>query len=149
MKTVYMSIMNRLASEIPALSWIELNISQLKLIEKGELLPITYPCALIGISMPECIDITERTQDCRLAVEITLLFDPIEVGQTAANASEEDRNNALRPYDIISDVYKTLQGFGTDQFNALSRISEGREYSEILYVYKINFLSDFVDTTAE
>lgn len=141
--------MNRLASEIPALSWIELNISQLKLIEKGELLPITYPCALIGISMPECIDITERTQDCRLAVEITLLFDPIEVGQTAANASEEDRNNALRPYDIISDVYKTLQGFGTDQFNALSRISEGREYSEILYVYKINFLSDFVDTTAE
>lgn len=99
--------------------------------------------------MPECIDITERTQDCRLAVEITLLFDPIEVGQTAANASEEDRNNALRPYDIISDVYKTLQGFGTDQFNALSRISEGREYSEILYVYKINFLSDFVDTTAE
>ena len=141
--------MNRLASEIPALRWIELNIGQLKLIEKGESLPITYPCALIGISMPECIDITERTQDCRLAVEITLLFDPIEVGQTAANASEEDRNNALRPYDIISDVYKALQGFGTDQFNALSRISEGREYSEILYVYKINFLSDFVDTTAE
>lgn len=149
MKTVYTSVMNRLESEVPSLSWIELNVGQLKQIDKGEILPMTYPCALIGISIPECADITDKTQDCKAVVDIMLLFDPIQAGETASNLPEDERNNALKPYNVISDVYRVLQGFETDHFNALSRTSQGEEYSETLFVYKLNFRCDFIDITAE
>ncbi|WP_029902734.1 hypothetical protein [Prevotella sp. 10(H)] len=149
MKTVYTDVMKRLQSEVPALNGIELNVGQLKRIEKGEALPITYPCALVGISIPECADITEKIQECKAVISATLVFDPFVIGETSSNAPETNRENALIPYDIISDVYKTLQGFETKNFNALSRIAQGVEEHEKLFVYKIDFNCEFEDITAE
>ncbi len=150
MKTVYTDVMNQLQAEVPALSWIELNVGQLKLIEEGETLPITYPCALIGVSITECSDITEKIQDCKAIVSVTLAFDPFAIGATSSHAPAPDRENALAPYNVIADVYKALQGFETSNFNALSRLSQGEEeeYRE-LFVYKMNFSCDFEDITAK
>lgn len=149
MKTVYTDVMKRLQSEVSALNWIELNVGQLKLIEKGEVLPITYPCALIGFSIPECSDITEKIQECKAIVSVTLVFDQFVIGETSSSAPEPNRENALMPYDIISDVYKALQGFETNNFNTLSRISQGEEEHEMLFVYKIDFNCEFEDMTAD
>jgi len=149
MKTVYTAVMTRLQSQVPALSWIELNIGQLKTIEQGTALPITFPCALIGIDIPECSDITDTIQDCKSVVSVTLAFDPIAIGTTSSNAIETEREQALAPYNIISDVYKALQGFETDNFNALSRISQLEMEHKNLFVYKLDFGCDFEDITAE
>ncbi|GAB6010242.1 hypothetical protein [Dysgonomonas reticulitermitis] len=148
MKTVYTDVMKRLQSEVPALNWIELNIGQLKLIENGEILPITYPCALVGISIPECSDITEKIQECKAVVTITLAFTPFIVGDTSSNATDSDRQNALIPYDVIASVYKALQGYETNNFNVLSRISQGEDTHENLFVYNIDFSCEFEDITA-
>lgn len=148
MKTIYNAVMHQLQTDVPSLNWIELNVGQLKQIKEGNTLPLTYPCALVGITMPECSDITDKIQDCNGIVTITLVFEPITIGSTSSNVSEGDRNDALVSYEIISDVYKALQGFETNNFNSLSRISQGEVEHDKLFVYKIDFKCDFEDLTA-
>lgn len=148
MKTVYNAVMNRLQLEVQTLNWIELDTGQLKAIESGLELPIIYPCALIGIKIPESLDITDKIQNCKAIVSVDLIFDPIPFGKTAANADEHDREKALQPYEVIAEVYKALQGFETINFNSLSRISQGEEFHEKLFVYKIEFNCEFEDITA-
>lgn len=149
MKTIYTAVMNQLKSEVPALEWIELNIGQLESIENGTTMPITYPCALIDISLYDCKDVTNIVQDCKCKIDMTLVFDPIQVGKSAANSDEEDREAALFPYDVITKVYSALQGFENENLNSLSRISQGRESNDKLFVYRISFNCDFEDLTAE
>lgn len=148
MKTVYNAVMNRLQLEVQTLNWIELDTGQLKAIESGLELPIIYPCALIGIKIPESLDITDKIQNCKAIVSVNLIFDPIPFGKTATNANEHDREKALQPYKVIAEVYKALQGFETINFNSLSRISQGEEFHEKLFVYKIEFNCEFEDITA-
>jgi hypothetical protein len=119
MKTIYTEIMKHLQAEVPALNGIELDFGQLKLIEKEDTLLITPPYALIDTSIFECYNITDKTQDCNGTVGVTLIFEPINIGETSSNASDTDRDIALTPYNIISDVYKALQGFESEFFNNL------------------------------
>jgi hypothetical protein len=69
--------------------------------------------------------------------------------RTAANVNDEARQTALNPYDIVADVYKALQGFETDEFYALSRTRQYKENrSDGLFVYRIDFKTEFYDETA-
>ncbi|NDV97110.1 hypothetical protein D0T84_19710 [Dysgonomonas sp. 521] len=148
MRTIYTEVMKRLQTEVPALSGIELDSGQLKLIEKEETLPVTLPYALIDISIPECSDITDKTQSCNGIVGVTLVFESFDMGKTSSNRPDADRDLALTPFDVISDVYKALQGYESVRFNTLSRISQGKVENEFFFVYKINFACEFEDLTA-
>jgi hypothetical protein len=148
MRTIYTEVMKRLQSEVPALNGIELDFGQLELAEREETLAIAYPYAFIDIFLPECSDISEKTQTCTCTVSVAVAFEPFGIGATSSNAAEEDRNVALSPYDIISDIYKALQGYETKEFNALSRISQGKENYEKLFVYRLDFNCCFDDLTA-
>lgn len=145
MRTIYTEVMKRLKTEVPALSGIELDFGQLKMIEKEEVLPITLPYALVDISIPECYDITDKTQDCNGIVGVTLIFEPFNIGEISSNVSDSDRDLALTPFDIISDVYKALQGFQSEEFDTLSRTSQGKVKNEKLFIYRINFTCEFED----
>lgn len=149
MKTVYKAVMNRLQAEVQVLKWIELDTGQLKLIGNGTELPIIYPCALIGIRIAESMDITDKIQNCKAIVSVDIIFDPIPFGKTSANADDNDREQALQPYEVIAEVYKALQGFETINFNSLSRNSQGEEFHDKLFVYKLEFNCEFEDLTAE
>lgn len=148
MKTIYSAVMHRLKTSVPSLTEIELNVGQLKRELESSTTRLSYPYALVGISIPQCSDITDKIQDCKGVVSITLVFEPIAVGSTSSIVSDEEINDALVPYEIISDVYRALQSFETDKFNGLSRISQGVEEHDKLFVYKIDFACEFEDLTA-
>lgn len=148
MKTIYTAVLNRLNERVPAIRWIDLDFGQLET-KSSDRPPVAYPCALITIEMPRCNDVTETIQDCIALVTVRLAFDPLAAGRTAGNAPEEVRETALNPYDVISDVYSALQGYETDNFNAFSRQSQGKEKRAGLFVYKMVFSTEFEDQTAD
>jgi hypothetical protein len=148
MKTIYTAILQRLREKVPALRWVDLDTGQLKQTGSGQRPPVAYPCALLSTRLARCRSITDTEQDCQAVVTVRLAFDPLAAGRTAANAPGDVREASLHPYDIIADVYKALQGFETACFNTLDRVSQEEEQNPALFVYKILFTVDFIDTTA-
>ncbi len=151
MKTIYNAILGQLKSltDNKTLRWVDMEKGQLKQTGDKERPPLAYPCALIGIALPKCTDVTDKIQDCTATITVKLVFDPMLSERTSAAAPDDVRNKALDPYDVIADVYKTLQGFSTENFDCLSRTSQGEETHASLFVYKQTFTCDFEDITAE
>lgn len=145
MKTIYTAIIARLQAEVPALKWIDMDMGQLDTAERPA---VAWPCALVGIRIPKASSITDMEQDCTAKVSIALGFD--KPGQTSANAAEANRTAGLAVYDVIADVYKALQGWGTENFDSLDRTSQGDEKTRNgTFKYRIDFATQFIDATAE
>lgn len=148
MKTVYTAVMGRLKT-INALRWIDLDTGQL---EAGggetDRPAVAFPCALISIEIPRSTDITDRSQDCEARITIRLAFD--QQMRTNSAAPEKVIETAMNPYDTIADVYGALQGWSGNEFDPLSRISQGKENGRGgLFIYRIVFRTTFEDQTAE
>lgn len=151
MKTIYTAVIARLTEKVPTLRWVDMDKGQLKDTGDGQKPPVAYPCALISIAIPKSKDITDTTQDCTGTIGVLLAFDPFTMNRTAAQVEEAVRDQHLEPYEVIADTYAALQGWGTDNFNPLSRTSQGEDKStnKKLFSYKINFSTQFEDETAE
>lgn len=151
MKTVYSAVMERLKSKVKSLKWIDLDTGQLERssVFKSELdrAPLAFPCALIGINIPRSVDITDTDQNCDGRVVVRLAFSQEMRTNSVAPASVAPL--ALKPYDVIADTYSALQGWGTENFDPLSRVSQGKENSRNgLFIYRIEFTTEFEDQTA-
>lgn len=145
MKTIYNDIIAQLSAEVPALKWIDMNIGQLDASQRPS---VALPCALIGIRIPKAKSLTDTLQDCEGQLVVTLAFDVPE--RTSANAPEARRDAGLAVYDVIADVYKALQGFGTDHFDALSRVNQGEgSIKNGVFRAQITFSTQFEDATAD
>ncbi|MFR9165010.1 MAG: hypothetical protein ACLVKO_01830 [Dysgonomonas sp.] len=151
MKVIYNDILDRLNPLLQdkTLRWFDWDNGQLKKKDATGRYAVAFPCALIRVGVTGTKDITDQVQDCRSAVTITLAFDPLSYGRTAANAPEDVREQGLAPYEIIAKVYATLQGYGTDHFDCLRRRSQSEVTHGDLFVYQIVFECEFEDSTAE
>lgn len=154
MKVIYNDLIEQLKPLLDneTLRWIDWDKGQLKRKSKEGRYPVTFPCLLIRIGVPKASNIDDSTQECKALITATLAFDPYSMNQTSANASEEDRNRSLEPYDVIATVYKTLQGFsGKDnkRFAPLERTSQSEVNHAELFAYQIVFGTEFEDVTAE
>lgn len=135
--------MERLES-LEALKWIDLDMGQLGQTKP----PVSFPCALVGIKLPKCKSMTDTIQDCEARITVKLGFD--NKMRTSAKTPEAARTASLEVYNIISDVYKQLQGFRTENFDSLNRVSQGDEPSKNgVFIYKFEFTTAFEDRTAE
>lgn len=145
MKTIYTAILSRLQAKVPALKWIDMNIGQL---DGSERPPVALPCALVSIRITRARSVTDTLQDCEAAVTITLGFDVPE--RTSGGAPEVVRNAGLGVYDLVADVYGALQGYGTVNFDSLSRTGQGEgSVKNGVFRYPITFSVQFEDATAE
>jgi hypothetical protein len=151
MKTIYSAVMARLKTKVKPLRWIDLDTGQLErapvLKPELERQALAFPCALVGINIPRSENITDTEQDCEARVIVRLAFNQEMRTNAAAPASVAPA--ALKPYDIIADVYAALQGWGTPNFDPLSRVSQQKENSRNgLFIYRIEFKTEFEDQTA-
>lgn len=145
MKTIYTAIIARLQEKVPSLKWIDMNIGQL---DSNDRPAVALPCALVSIKIPKAKSITDTLQDCEAQVTVTLGFDVPE--RTSGNAPEVARNAGLGVYDVIADAYAALQGFGTANFDSLSRSGQGDGIVKNgVFRYPIVFSAQFEDATAE
>jgi len=143
MKTIYTAVMERLKTQVPALKWIEMDIGQLN----QQNPPVAFPCALVGIKLTRCQSVTDSLQDCEARISVRLAFNTQL--NTAAAVPDAARNTSLTVYDTIAAVYAALQGWGTDNFDSLSRTAQGDEPPRNgLFIYKLEFSTSFEDETA-
>ena len=151
MKTIYKAVLEQLNPLLQdnTLRWFDWDKGQLKKKDEAGRYPVAYPCAIVRIGVTGTTDVTDKVQDCKTAVTLTLAFDPLGSGRTAANAPDAIREQGLEPYDVIADVYARLQGFGTANFDSLRRRSQGELTHSDLFVYQIVFDCEFEDSTAE
>jgi hypothetical protein len=147
MKTVYSSLLKRLNEKVPSVRWVDIDAGQLEGNGKDRP-PIAFPAVLVDIAVTRCRDLTDTIQACEARITLRVAFDPLSIGRTAANAPEDVREAALNPYDVISDIYAALQGFGTQHFDTFSRISGEKEGRSDLFIYKMIFRCEFDDYTA-
>ncbi|HHT23180.1 MAG TPA: hypothetical protein GXZ87_07715 [Bacteroidales bacterium] len=152
MKEIYTALINRIKEEVPAIKWIDWDTGQLDgyTIIKGDVHrpPLKYPAALITIGVNSAKDIVDTIQDCVVHISIRLAFEPME--RTNSEATPEVRDSALQPYDVIDNLYAALQGYETENFHSLSRMSQGKENSHNgLFIYRMNFKTDFEDYGAD
>lgn len=119
MRDLYNQIL-LLLNEVPALKWKDLNIGQLA----EEQPPVSFPCALINIDLPNCNDIDDsgKLQQVASRFQITLAIK--SAGETNANAPELQRANALDYFDLVESVYKKLQSFQSQTYAPFSRRSQ-------------------------
>lgn len=144
MKTIYNALLSKL-SEVTNLKWIDLDTGQLNAEDRPA---IAFPAALISIDIPTCNSMTDKLQYCTARISVRLVFEN-NVTRTNNKAPEAVKDESLKKYDTIADVYAKLQGYETEEFNALSRVSQGAEKGSKYFVYKIDFTCDFEDLTAE
>lgn len=136
--------MERLQNRIPELKWIDLDTGQLSLAKPS----VSFPCALISIKLPKCKSLTNTIQEAEARITVRLGFENVK--RTAAATPDEARNKSLEAYDTIANVYSSLQGFGTENFDALNRVSQGDESTKNgLFIYKMEFSTTFEDRTAD
>lgn len=145
MKTIYTAVMAQIKERVPGIRWIDWDKGQLK--SKGKP-AVAFPCALIGIHIANASDVTPTVQNCNAIVRIRLAFD--QPMKTDSATPSNILNKSLEPYDIIAYVYQALQGFGTINFDPMSRIKQMEETNQHGYfTYIIDFRTEFEDNTAE
>ena len=156
MKTIYKALLERLSTTVPSLAWIDLDTGQIdRHIDSKELAerpPVKFPAALITIAIDNSRNVSNdgAWQDCNGSVVVRLVFNNAP-DRTAANVPEATREKNLKTYDLIAETYAALQGFETENFNALERTGQRKENprADGLFVYKIVFKTEFEDITAE
>lgn len=147
MKQVYLAVMEQLKQEVPELKWIDLDEGQLEYYTERP--TITYPCVLIGVSLPRCEDYYGKVQTCDATVIIRVI-QSIPTRRTNSVATDQVRETALERYDLVEKVYAALQGFDSAEFSPLSRTRQNKETRQDgLFVYRIEFSTAFKDLTAE
>lgn len=121
MTHLFIAISDRLAA-LPALKWVDADNGQLEDFEGQP--SVAFPCALLDVSFPQCDDLTSTLQQCTANIRVRLLFDPVGEQTAAQNAASGRRSRSLAKYQLADGVYKTLQGFETEQFTPLTRLSQ-------------------------
>lgn len=148
MKILYKTISAQLALTVPALAWIDYDRGQMN-VKQGERPALKFPCALLRFEVPTAKDVTDTLQDAEARITVRLIFETLK-SETATAFSEIKQDKSLEPYDVIADVYKSLQGFETNDFNALSRRSSTDEKrTDGYFAYQHIFNCTFEDATAE
>ncbi len=135
MKEIYLWIKNKLNQEVKALRWIDMDTDQLGSATRPA---IALPAALINVDLENCKSLADKIQICDVKIDVTLVFDT--PGATSSNTPEEIVNANLSPYDVIQTVHEKLQGFETNLFEPLSRISgKKRKNRHGLFQYEISY----------
>lgn len=148
MKIIYDNIVEQLKPLVneELLRYVDWDKGQLKKEEKGRY-PVAYPCALIRIGILSTEDYTDYIQTCKANVTVTLAFNPQTLFSTKLLIPKEQYG--IEPYEVINEVYKSLQGFSTLEFNPLRRRSQSEVNHPHLFVYQLVFETQFQDESAD
>lgn len=147
MNTIYEAIIERLESEVPELAYIGVDDGTLDM--QGKVPPMDMPCAMIGLSLPSCEDISEREQNCQLVVAIRIAWNSW-ADEMTSRTPKEWREKSLRQMALPDKVYRALQGWGTEEFDDLSRTRMMPERrGDGISVIRVEFMTGYRDDADE
>ncbi len=123
MEDILITIMERIAQEVPELSHIDEDYGQLEFNE--DTYPVTFPCVLIGNIDSDWDDIGMGAQNSETTITTRLAIDCYDDTHYSSGTHEKIRERI----QLANKVYKALQCFEpTDNTSELVRI-KSRDYS--------------------
>lgn len=145
MKEIYLAVMERLKTKLPALRWVDIDEGQLEVRDRAT---VAFPCALVRVELRGCSNLYGAVQLCPCRVTVRVAQN-ILASRTNSEAEADVRETALERYELASEVYAALHHFGTETFNPLARTAMSWERrSDGLLVAQLDFATEFQDNTA-
>lgn len=120
---------------VTGIKWTDEDYGQLDIYENP---PVTFPCALLSVQVPEWIPIKEATaQGGRAQVIVKLGFDTrVSLG----NIPSTEVTRAYAHFTIIKAVTKALRGMHGTTFRGLERLSTIKTINEVgIKIYTVTF----------
>lgn len=132
-----------LLTEVPELKWIDMDFGQM---ESDQRPPVTYPCALVAIDLPEIREIGQGVQKPRVLINVKLCFN--YEGETSTRTAPAVKSRALAYYGAVKEVYKKLQGkrLGTGTLKRRSQIETAHPLR--IKMVDLVFETEYVDQSA-
>jgi hypothetical protein len=142
----WLTIQNQLAT-IPALKFIDLDTGQLEYKKEDERPAVLLPCALFDFVKIDYEDLSFNYQEGDFILQVRIGVNPYTHATQYFTATQKE--NALNFFNIEQSVYTSLQGFASQYFGPISRVSmqtEGR--NDKLRVRILRFKGRYLDNTA-
>lgn len=141
MKTIYRAIKKRLEETVPSLREVSLDTGQLS-VSWGETSrpPLALPACLITVDVTQATNVTDLVQQCQARITLTLVTDIVT------------QDTLEEPYELAAEIYRALQGWGTEDFAPLTRLSATRERrgdARRLFTHRTVMETTFIDESAE
>lgn len=146
MEEVFISIMERIAQEMPELSLIDEDYGQLEMGADEDHYPVTFPCVLIGNADSNWEDFGYGVQKSLSTVTVRLAMDCYDDTSHASGTYDRVRGRQ----QMASRLYLALQGFECSEYaSPLVRI-KSREYPLPGYikVFEVAFSFSIHDESA-
>lgn len=121
MKNIFKTILERLKN-VPDINYVDEDKGQLEVDMRPS---VNYPCALFTIEVINAENIAKNVQLCDAQINVRIAFD--YSGNTSSATSNAHIDKSLAYYDTVESVWKAMQGFETQQFNALENINQRTE----------------------
>ena len=121
--TVYPQLADRLAEQLPAVGWIDIDFGQLE--QEGEAYALPYDAGVLLISFDEVAweDLSRGVQRGEAEVRITLA---IQVAEDSYQHSSQ-RAAALARLQLLGQLHQALQHFAGEGFGAMVRTGSRKE----------------------
>lgn len=146
MEEVFISIMERIAQEMPELSVIDEDYGQLEMGLEEDHYPVTFPCVLIGNTDSSWQDFGHGAQASDSSITVRLALDCYHDTGYASGTYEYARDRQA----FANKLYKVLQEFEcTEHASPLVRVKD-RSYAlpHYIKVYEITFSFSLHDESA-
>lgn len=141
MKEVLNAIFARIKSEVPEVTFIDINVGQLLL----EQPPVAFPCVLVDISTIEYSMFKSAQQKASATIGIQFGFNIL--GASDINSPAELRDLTMDHYRIIERVANALHLYSCDYFSPLIRQSLRREQNNYPRTFSLSFTTNWYEVT--
>lgn len=103
---------------------------------------VAFPCALVNIGVPRSKGLTKTIRECTASITIKLCVK--FSGNTSTVTPQAARDISLEYYDLIDTVDAKMEGFFSDNFNALRlvNISQTPRQGDIKII-NLTYATDF------
>lgn len=123
MEKVFISIIERIAAQMPELSTVDEDYGQLETQE--DTYPVTFPCALIGNIYSDWTNIGLGVQHSESFVTVRLAIDCYDDTHLSSGTYEKASERML----MAKKLYKSLQGFKCNKNTSQLVRVKSRDYS--------------------
>jgi hypothetical protein len=128
-------------TKVDGIRWVDEDWGQLDIYENP---PVTFPCALVSVQVPEWIPIKEpAVQPGKAQVIVKIGFD---TRYKTGNAPATEIERAFAHFAIVKAVTLALRGMTGNTFRGLERLSTIKTVTEAgVKIYTVTFSSSIVE----
>lgn len=134
MKELFLAIQARLSAMVPALAFIDFDLSQLSM---EPLPPLSYPAALIRFTASDPVSFGNDEQKQEMLITVSLAFRTFE--RTSNLTPDDFRNVGVQHLDNLDLAKWALHGFSGTSFSSITNTGQEQTDRADLRVYQLFF----------